>query len=94
MHENSVKINQKQRAISTEEYLMKKGLLYQNSPKKQIKPESIPQNCIAMELEMLYVQITVHRKNHQSALTGDRTVYKHIKVSAKESQLQGKLLTD
>ena len=55
MHENSVKTNQKQRAISTEEYLMKKGLLYQNSPKKQIKPESIPQNCIAMELEMLYV---------------------------------------
>lgn len=55
MQQNSVKINQKQKAISTEEYLMKKGLICQNSPQDQIKSETISRNYIVMELEMLYV---------------------------------------
>lgn len=55
MQQNSMKIKQKQKVISTEEYLMKKGLLYQNSSKEQIKSITIPRNCIVMELEMLYV---------------------------------------
>ena len=53
--QNSMKIKQKQKVISTEEYLMKKGLLYQNRSEEQIKSITIPQNCIVMELEMLYV---------------------------------------
>ena len=56
MQQNSMKIKQKQKVISTEEYLMKKGLLYQNSSKEQIKSITIPQNCIVMELEMLCVK--------------------------------------
>lgn len=55
MQQDSVKMNQKQKAISTEEYLMKKGLLYQNSPSEHIQSATIPQNRIVMELEMLYV---------------------------------------
>ena len=56
MQQNSMKIKQKQKVISTEEYLMKKGLLYQNRSEEQIKSITIPQNCIVMELEMLYVE--------------------------------------
>ena len=76
MQQNSMKIKQKQKVISTEEYLMKKGLLYQNRSEEQIKSITIPQNCIVMELEMC--KKIIFQENHRNALLNDKLEYKHI----------------